>query len=113
MSLKMKVATPAIFTLVMITASFLILSSTSTQAQAAVPNELVKQLEQVEDPQQEQSIVRPKLILNVSIAPEPIVGEIVTLGFAATLQLIDRNLLASFLQKRIIGALNRAGGKNK
>ena len=58
MNLKVKVATPVIFVLVMITASFLILLS-STPTQAAVPGESVKQLEQAEGSEQAQPIIRP------------------------------------------------------
>ena len=79
MNLKIKVATPVIFVFVMMIASFLILLS-STATQAAVPDEPMKQLEQSESSEQAQPIVRPELILNASIAPEPIVDEIVTFG---------------------------------
>ncbi|VAW42486.1 hypothetical protein MNBD_CHLOROFLEXI01-4558 [hydrothermal vent metagenome] len=67
---------------VTVTAWLLLFSSSSTQA--ATADASAKQLEQAEGSEQAQPIIRPELILSVSIAPEPAVGEIVTLGFAAT-----------------------------
>jgi hypothetical protein len=67
----------------MMMASVLVLVS-STSTQAAVPDLLAQQPEQAVVANQDQPIIRPELTLIASIAPVPVVGEIVVLRIEVT-----------------------------
>ncbi|VAW33779.1 hypothetical protein MNBD_CHLOROFLEXI01-1172, partial [hydrothermal vent metagenome] len=92
MSLKYQRTVSFIFILVVTMVTWLLLFSSSS-TQAATADASVQQSEQAESVNQEQPIIRPELILDVSIDPEPIVGEIVTLRIKVTSALDEPDVL--------------------